>query len=420
MTWTLIFASALLLHGAVSLLLTVRQARSVAAHRPSVPTDFAGHISLADHQKAADYTRAKLGLNICRTATSAAVLLGWTMWGGLDALNQLSLRWQEPGWAQQMLLLGAFLGVSAVLDLPWSWYQTFRLEARFGFNRSTYRIWLADLAKGSLLGLVLGGTLAACALWIMSASDVWWWWVWLIWMGFNLLLMWVFPTFIAPLFNKFEPLKDEALKGRIESLIKRCGFELGGVLIMDGSQRSAHANAYFTGLGRAKRVVFYDTLMNALKPEEMEAVLAHELGHFRHGHLYKRLFVSAAVSLGALATLGWLSEQLWFYSGLGVTPSFALSDQLQAPNDALALILFSMLGAAFFWLAAPLSAWWSRRHEYEADAFAASQTSGIHLANALLRLYRDNASTLTPDPWYAAFHHSHPSAAQRLQRLRST
>lgn len=396
-----------------------RQVRSVASNRREVPAEFSGQVSLAEHQKAADYTRAKLSLNVWRLAASGAWLIGWTLMGGIDSLNQLSLRWLPPGMTQQIFLLLAFFGVCALADLPWSWYQTFRLEAQFGFNRSTYRVWLSDLAKSSLLGLVLGVTFAACALWVMNASAHWWWWVWLIWMGFILLSMWVYPAFIAPLFNKFDPLPDGPLRKRIESLIERCGFESGGVFVMDGSQRSAHANAYFTGIGRAKRVVFYDTLINTLSPDEIEAVLAHELGHFKHGHLYKRLAVSALFSLGALATLGWLSGQLWFYGGLGVTPSFLLSDPLQTSNHALALILFSLVAQAFFWVAAPISAGWSRRHEFEADAFAASQTSGQHLASALLRLYRDNASTLTPDPWYAAFHHSHPGAAQRLRRLRA-
>lgn len=416
--WTLIFATALLLYWAVSFLLMARQVRSVASARREVPAQFSGHVGLAEHQKAADYTRAKVGLHVWRMAVSGAWLMGWTLLGGLDSLNQLTLSLLPAGLAQQMFLLGAFLGVCALADLPWSWYQTFRLEARFGFNRSTYRLWFTDLVKSSLVGLILGLAFAGSALWIMNASPAWWWWVWLIWLGFILLSMWLYPTFIAPLFNKFEPLKDNLLRERIESLIKRCGFESGGIFVMDGSQRSAHANAYFTGLGRAKRVVFFDTLIDALSPDEIEAVLAHELGHFKHGHLYKRLAVSAVLSLLALATLGWLSEQLWFYSGLGVTPSFVLTDQLKASNDALALILFSLIGPAFFWTATPLSAWWSRRHEFEADAFAASQTSGRHLASALLRLYRDNASTLTPDRWYAAFHHSHPSAAQRLHRLR--
>jgi STE24 endopeptidase len=280
----------------------------------------------------------------------------------------------------------------------------------------TLRLWLADLLKSTLMGLVIGLPIAALILWLMgSAGRYWWLWAWGSWMGFNLLLLLIYPTFIAPLFNKFQPLDDESLKTRVTALMQRCGFAAKGLFVMDGSKRSAHANAYFTGFGASKRVVFYDTLLRQLEPGEVEAVLAHELGHFRHRHVLKRMASLFALSLVGFALLGWLSGQSWFYAGLGVTPN--LGNNLGAPNDALALLLFVLAVPVFSFFVAPVLAQFSRNHEFEADAYAIAQTSGHSLAQALLKLYKDNASTLTPDPLYVKFYYSHPPASERLARM---
>jgi STE24 endopeptidase len=346
----------------------------------------------------------------------AAVLLGWTLLGGLDALNQGLLEWLGGGMAQQLALLAGFALISGLIDLPLTLYQTFVIEHRFGFNKMTLRLWLADLLKSTLMGLVIGLPIAALILWLMgSAGRYWWLWAWGSWMGFNLLLLLIYPTFIAPLFNKFQPLDDESLKTRVTALMQRCGFAAKGLFVMDGSKRSAHANAYFTGFGASKRVVFYDTLLRQLEPGEVEAVLAHELGHFRHRHVLKRMASLFALSLVGFALLGWLSGQSWFYAGLGVTPN--LGNNLGAPNDALALLLFVLAVPVFSFFVAPVLAQFSRNHEFEADAYAIAQTSGHSLAQALLKLYKDNASTLTPDPLYVKFYYSHPPASERLARM---
>ena len=319
---------------------------------------------------------------------------------------------------QQLVLLAAFAAISGLLDLPFSLYQTFVLEARFGFNKNTPAIWLGDLLKSTLLAAIIGLPIAWIILWFMGATgSLWWLWAWGIWTGFQLLLMWIFPTYIAPLFNKFEPLADESLKARVTSLMQRCGFAAKGLFVMDGSRRSAHANAYFTGFGASKRVVFYDTLLKQLSPEEVEAVLAHELGHFKHKHITKRMIGMFALSLVGFAVLGWLSQQVWFYTGLGVLPSAALAFGQPSYDDALALLLFILALPVFtFWIA-PLMAHFSRRDEFEADAYAMQQASGAALASALLKLYEDNASTLTPDPVYARYYYSHPPAVERLARM---
>ena len=345
-------------------------------------------------------------------ALSAAVTLGWTLLGGLSLLNQSLLSWMGPGMWQQLALLAAFVLIGGLIELPLSWYSTFRLEQRFGFNKNTPALWLSDLAKSTLLGAAIGLPIAALVLWLMaSAGSVWWLWAWGVWMGFNLLMLVLYPTVIAPLFNKFEPLEDETLKARVTALMQRCGFAAKGLFVMDGSRRSAHANAYFTGFGAAKRVVFFDTLLQQLSPAEVDAVLAHELGHFKHRHIVKRIVALFGFSLLGFAALGWVSQQVWFYFGLGVVPA------MDAPNDALALLLFMLAVPLLSYFLSPLAAQLSRQHEFEADAYAVAQTSGADLGSALLKLYKDNASTLTPDPVFARFYYSHPPASERLARL---
>ncbi|MFZ5528984.1 MAG: M48 family metallopeptidase [Pseudomonadota bacterium] len=397
--------------------LASRQVRHVALHRAQVPAPFADTITLESHQRAADYTIAKLRFGMVSSAVSAAVLLGWTLLGGLDALNA----WLVEAWlptlgslGYQLALLAAFSIIGAVIELPLELWNTFRLEQRHGFNRMTFKLWLGDQLKGTLLGVAIGGPIAALILWLMGAAgSLWWLWAWSAWTGFSLLMMVIFPTLIAPLFNKFQPLQDEALKTRVEGLMQRCGFASKGLFVMDGSRRSAHGNAYFTGLGAAKRVVFFDTLLARLNPGEVEAVLAHELGHFKHKHVLKRMIGLFAISLGAFALLGWLSQQLGFYVGLGVRPN------LDAPNDALALLLFMMVVPLVGFFAAPLMATFSRRDEFQADAYACAHAQGSDLARALVKLYDDNASTLTPDPLYVRFYYSHPPASERLAALRT-
>jgi STE24 endopeptidase len=410
-----VFAAALALGLVLRFWLASRQIRHVALHRDAVPAAFAHTISLAAHQKAADYTVAKARLGLIEMALGAAVLLAWTLLGGLSVLNQALTRFTDQGMVQQLALLVAFVVVSGAIDLPLSWYQTFVLEQRFGFNKMTLKLWLADLLKGGLIGALIGLPIAALILWLMAATGgLWWLWAWFFWMGFNLLLLVIYPTLIAPLFNKFAPLEDETLKARVTALMQRCGFSAKGLFVMDGSKRSAHANAYFTGFGAAKRVVFYDTLLAKLSAPEVDAVLAHELGHFKHKHIIKRIISMFALSLAGFALLGYLSGQVWFYTGLGVQPNLASS------NDALALLLFMLALPVFSFFVAPLFAQLSRKHEFEADAYAVGQTSAQDLSTALLKLYEDNASTLTPDPLYVSFYYSHPGASERLARMRGS
>jgi STE24 endopeptidase len=409
---TLAFALALLGSLAARYWLATRQIRHVARHRDAVPAAFAATVSLTSHQKAADYTVAKSRLGLLEMAFGAAVLLGWTLLGGLDVLNRALVGWLGTGMTQQLALLTAFALIGALLELPFSLYQTFVVEQRFGFNKTTPALWLADLVKSTLLGALIGLPIAALILWLMGAAGATWWlWAWGTWIAFNMLLLVIYPSFIAPLFNKFQPLEDQALRERVTALMKRCGFAAKGLFVMDGSRRSAHANAYFTGFGAAKRVVFYDTLLAKLSPAEVGAVLAHELGHFKHRHIVKRLALMFAISLAGFALLGWLSTRLWFFTGLGVRPN------LVGPNDSLALLLFLLTIPVFAFFVSPLMARISRKHEFEADAFAVSLTSGRELSGALLKLYEDNASTLTPDPMYVRFYYSHPPASERLARL---
>jgi STE24 endopeptidase len=412
---TLLFAAALVGSLAVQFWLASRQMRHVAAHRDAVPAPFARTITLAAHQKAADYTLAKGRFGLLTTAFGAAVLLVWTLLGGLDALNVAVRDAMQPRFgdmAYQLTLLTAFVAIGGLLELPFDWVNTFRIEQRFGFNRVTPKMFVIDRVKAVFVGALIGLPIAALILWIMDATGgLWWLWAWGAWVGFNLLILVLYPTVIAPLFNKFKPLDDESLKERVQSLMARCGFSVKGLFVMDGSKRSAHANAYFTGLGVAKRVVFFDTLLAKLSPGEVEAVLAHELGHFKYKHVTKRMVLMFAASLAGFALLGWLASQAWFYTAFGVQPN------MSAPNDALALLLFVLVVPVFAFFVSPLLARWSRKHEYEADAYACAQASGGDLAAALLKLHEDNASTLTPDPLYVRFYYSHPPASERLAAL---
>jgi STE24 endopeptidase len=412
---SLLFAGFLLAGLLVRLWLASRQIRHVSRHRDAVPTAFTATVSLAAHQRAADYTLAKLRFGLVSMAVSAAVLLGWTLLGGLDALNGWLLATAHPALGDlgyQLALFAGFAVIGGLIELPLDAWSTFRLEQRHGFNRMTPALWLADQAKGVAVGVLLGGPIALLIVWLMGAAGgTWWLWAWAAWVAFNLAVLVLYPTVIAPLFNKFQPLEDGALKARVEALMSRCGFAAKGLFVMDGSRRSAHANAYFTGFGSAKRVVFFDTLLSRLSPPEVEAVLAHELGHFKHRHVIKRIVGMFAISLAGFALLGWLTQQAWFYSGLGVTPNLA------APNDALALLLFLLAGPVFSFFVAPLFAGLSRRQEFEADAYACKQTSAQDLSAALLKLYEDNASTLTPDRLYVRFYYSHPPAGERLAAM---
>jgi len=387
-----------------------RHARHVLSHRRQVPAPFRGKILLKAHHKAADYTVAKTRFAMVAGVIDALLLLGWTLGGGLEFLDQ---GWRAAGFGElvsgTLFLLSVFL-ISGLLDLPATLYQTFVIEQRFGFNHSTPALFVADLLKQALLLFVLGAPLALAALWLMqSAGTLWWFYLWLLWSGFTLLMIWAYPAIIAPLFNKFTPLKNRSVQTRIQALLRRTGFRSRGIFVMDGSRRSAHGNAYFTGFGRNKRVVFFDTLLKTLRGPEIEAVLAHELGHFHHRHIIKRIVMLFGMSLAGLALLGWLIQQPWFYQGLGVSTASAHA----------ALILFLMVGPVFTFLLQPLMAWGSRRHEYQADAYAADQADIKPMISALVKLYRENASTLTPDPVYSAFYDSHPPASLRIAHLQS-
>ncbi|MDQ6640051.1 MAG: M48 family metallopeptidase, partial [Pseudomonadota bacterium] len=376
---------------------------------------FRASVELAAHQRAADYTLAKARLAHWQMVAGAAILLGWTLLGGLDALNAALRETVAPhagALAYEIALIIAFVVIGGVLELPFEWYSTFVLEQRFGFNRMTWRLWLADTAKAIALGAAIGIPLLAAVLWIMAtAGAAWWLWAWATWLVIAVAAQVIVPSFIAPLFNRFEELEDVPLRARVEALMARAGFAARGLFVMDGSRRSAHANAYFTGFGSAKRVVFFDTLLSRLAAGEVEAVLAHELGHFKLRHIRKRMVAMAVITLAFFALLGWLSTQAWFYRGLGVAPNVTL------PNDALALVLLLFASSVFGVFASPLLAGWSRRDEFEADAFASAHADGGELASALLKLHEDNAATLTPDPLYARFYYSHPPAVERLAAL---
>jgi len=407
---TLAFLLALLAHLVVQVWLAGRQMVHVAAHRDEVPPGFESAVSAAEHARAADYTRARQRVGIVETVYDSAVLLALTLGGGIAALGQWVAGVAAPGVTAGTLHLLAVFAVVALAGLPFGIYRTFVVEQRFGFNRTSAATFVADHVKGWALGLVLGGAVAACVLWIMATAGSGWWAVgWGAWLAFSLLVTWAWPRLIAPLFNKFSPLDDEPLRQRINALLARCDFHAKAIYVMDGSRRSAHGNAYFTGLGREKRIVFFDTLLSSLGPAQIESVLAHELAHFKLRHIPQRLVVGAALSLTGFALLGWLSRQPWFYSSLGVPVA----------SDAAALLLFVLAVPVFTWIVSPLLAAWSRRHEYQADAFAAQHADGRALAEALVTLYKDNATTLTPDPLYSAFYDSHPPPAARVERLRA-
>ena len=406
---TVCFLAALGLHLVVQLWLSLRQTRHVATHRNEVPPAFADAVSAAEHAKAADYTVARQRFGRLELVFDAILLLFLTLGGGIAALGRLAAATAgaTPIWAGTLHVLLTLLAMSLV-SLPFSIWRTFVLEARFGFNRTTPAVFVADLLKSVVLGGLLGGGVVALVLWTMQASGSRWWLVaWAVWMTFSLLLLWAWPRWIAGFFNKFTPLTDAALRARIDALLARCDFHARDVYVMDGSKRSAHGNAYFTGLGREKRIVFYDTLLQSLSPVQVEAVLAHELAHFKLKHIPQRLLVSAATSLGGFALLGWLSAQKWFYTALGV----------EQPSSSAALLLFILVLPAFTWILTPLGAAWSRRHEFQADAFAARFSDGPELGRALVSLYRENASTLTPDPLHSAFYDSHPPPVVRIARL---
>jgi STE24 endopeptidase len=413
--FTSIFVVAVVLTTVGRLWLSSRQIAHVAAHRATVPVRFAERVTPAAHRKAADYTIARTRLAMLETVVGAAVLVVLTLLGGLQfihdglehALRDSALLWRE------LALVASVSVVFAVIDLPFALYRQFRLEARFGFNRMSLRLFVVDLLKSTALGVVLGAPLLALVLSLMSAAGTLWWvYAWLVWITFNLLLLWLYPTVIAPLFNQFVPLQDEALRTRIERLLARCGFAAKGVFVMDGSKRSAHGNAYFTGFGAAKRIVFFDTLISRLSGDEIEAVLAHELGHFARKHIVKRIAWSFAISLAAAALLGWLAQQPWFYLGLGTDPTIGM-------RNVVALMLFFLVLPVFAFPLSPLASLASRRHEFEADAYAATHADAGDLIRALVKLYEDNASTLTPDPLHSAFYDSHPPAALRIGRLES-
>ena len=388
-----------------------RQVRQVRAHRDAVPARFAHRVSLAQHQRAADYTAARVRLDLIEAAAGAALLCALTLLGGLQALQWLWLGWlPDHPFVRSLGLVVSVAVITSIVELPTAWYRQFRLETRFGFNRMTIPLWLSDLAKGTAVSVLLGVPLAAGVLALMRAAGAHWWiWAWVLWVGFNLFVLVLYPTVIAPMFNRFEPLPEGALRTRVEALLARCGFSARGLFVMDGSRRSAHGNAYFTGFGRAKRIVFFDTLLERLDVDEVEAVLAHELGHFHHRHVARRVAVTFALSFAGLWLLGWSSSQPWFHAGLGVT----------APVDreAVSLLLFFLALPAFTFPLRPLASLASRRQEFQADAFAARRASAPALASALVKLYGDNAATLTPDPIHSAFYDTHPPAAIRVGRL---
>ncbi len=412
MSWlTPLFILAVVAGVAIELWLAQRQTAAVASHRDEVPGPFAGSVSADEHRKAADYTLAKLRFGRAGALVDAALTVALTIGGGIAALDALwrHTRLTQP-WLGLAVIASVLLAVQLV-NLPFSVWRTFRLEARFGFNRTTPGLFLADLGKSLALAVLLGGPLLLAMLTLMQRAGRWWWaWAWGLWLAVMFFMAWAWPAFIAPLFNRFSPLQDASLSQRIEALLARCGFASKGVFVVDNSRRSSHGNAYFTGIGRHKRIVFFDTLLERLGHGEVEAVLAHELGHFRLRHVRKRLLVSVALTFAGLALLGWLTEQPGFYAALGVP----------RPSTHAALLLFLLAVPAFMFFVTPLGSLWSRRHEFQADAFATRYASAAELATALVKLHRDNASTLTPDPVYAAFYYSHPPPLARITRLRAS
>lgn len=410
-SFTLIFIAALLLTTMIQVWLSSRHIRYVRAHQNKVPEDFASQISLADHRKAANYTCAKTRAEFPDIFLHAVLLLVFTLGGGLSVLDAFWADWLDDPILHGMMLILSTLLIMGVAHIPQSYYRIFVIEERFGFNKMTPGMFFSDLIKQAVLMTLLGAPLLFGILWLMEKmGDNWWLYAWMAWISFNLFLLAVFPTWIAPLFNKFTPLEDASLKERIEQLLKKCGFKSSGLFVMDGSRRSNHGNAYFTGFGKTKRIVFFDTLLSRLEPTEIEAVLAHELGHFRHRHVIKRIVMSFVMSLAFFGLLGYLMNQNWFYEGLGVNVE-------TVPSTAMALLLFFLVMPVFTFLFQPISSIYSRKHEFEADAYAAQFASADDLISALVKLYQDNAATLTPDPLHSTFYDSHPPAAIRVAHL---
>jgi len=393
----------------MQLWLSLRQSKHVDDHRSSVPDEFADKITLEEHQKAADYTQTKGGFGRTQLLLGAVILFLWTLGGGLQWLDQIVRSFEWSPLTTGVAVLIGFSLISSIIDLPASLYQTFVIEEEFGFNKTTLSVFFIDMLKGAILSLVIGIPLILLVLWLMeSAGDLWWLYAWIALTAFSILMMWAYPKFIAPIFNKFKPLEEGEVLNRLTSLLKRTGFNSDGVFIMDGSKRSSHGNAYFTGFGKTKRIVFFDTLLKHLTPTQVEAVLAHELGHFKRKHVFKGMLVSITMTFIGFAILAWLMKQDWFYSALGV----------QQSSTYMALVLFIMVSPAFTFFIGPLMARWSRKHEFEADEFAAKQSNAGELISALVSLYKKNAGTLTPDPLYSAFYDSHPPASIRIAHLK--
>ncbi|HEX6005028.1 MAG TPA: M48 family metallopeptidase [Burkholderiales bacterium] len=406
----LVFLAALALATGLRLWLAWRHIDHVDAHRAAVPVEFAGEIGLEAHQRAADYTCAKTRLAMVSILVEVAIVLALTFGGGLQALSDFAAHWVPEGLARGLALIALVTVLMTAIELPFNYYRTFHIEQRFGFNRMTVRLFLIDLAKSVALAALFGIPLAACVLWLMAKMGSYWWlYAWLVWVFFNLFMLAIYPTVIAPLFNRFSPMQDVELRERVERLLRRCGFRVKGLMVMDGSRRSSHGNAYFTGFGKSKRIVFFDTLLARLNAAEVEAVLAHELGHFRLRHVAKRMAWIFIASLVMLWLLGYLAHQDWFYRGLNV----------ETQTTAVALILFFLVVPSFTFLLQPLGAMYSRKHEFEADRYAAQNAAAGALVSALIKLYRDNASTLTPDPAHSAFYDSHPPAIARIARLKA-
>ncbi len=412
-TFTLIFLIALVLTTLTQVWLAARHIRHVRTHQDKVPDEFATQINLTDHRKAAEYTCAKTRISYPSIVLHGVLLLVLTLGGGLNALSGFWANWTSDPLIHGMGLIISTFVIMSLVDLPLSYYRTFVVEERFGFNKMTPVMFFTDLLKQAILGLLLGAPLLLCVLWLMEKmGNDWWLYAWLAWIAFNLFVLAIFPTWIAPLFNKFTPLEDATLKTRIEQLMSKCGFKASGLFVMDGSRRSNHGNAYFTGFGKTKRIVFFDTLLARLNAAEIEAVLAHELGHFKHRHVIKRIVISFVMSLAFLGLLGYLMQQDWFYAGLGVNVD-------SVPSTAMALLLFFLVMPVFTFLFHPISSLYSRKHEFEADAYAAQNASAHDLIRALVKLYQDNAATLTPDPLHSAFYDSHPPASIRVAHLQS-
>ena len=406
--FTLLFLAMLLISTVMRLYLSQRQINTVEKNRAQVPDTFADKISLEDHQKAADYTTTKVKFGRLPLFYEIVLLLIWTLGGGLEWLDQNIIALNYGPIVTGIAVILTFTFISSLLDLPFSLFNTFVIEEKFGFNRTTIKTFFIDMIKGSALGLVIGVPLLYVILWLMEQSgDQWWIYAWLVISGFSLFMMWVYPTLIAPIFNKFEPLEEGETLNRIKSLLTRCGFNSNGIFVIDGSKRSSHGNAYFSGFGRNKRIVFFDTLLKMLNDDELEAVLAHELGHFKKKHIIKGMVISFTTTLVALAVLAWLMKADWFYNALGVSHT----------STYMALLLFTLVMPVFTFAFQPLFSLFSRKNEFEADAFAAEQTDAKYLIKALVDLYRENANTLTPDPLYSAFYDSHPPAPVRIAHL---